>query len=119
MEFPLPIPLFCRACWKWEGETKIQIAQIQARASVEASEIKAEQAANEELNDTGADKAEATTKKRTKPIDKLAEMHKEQMSSHGELLKSIQEMTKAQSAPRKSKIIRGPDGRASGVESVN
>lgn len=107
-----------------ENETKIQVAEISAGATLDAAQIKASQEADEEVNgeldDSGqaADKAKAKTKKRAKPIEKLAEMHGETMKAHGETTQVIAKLVEAISKPKKSKIIRGPDGRATGVEAM-
>lgn len=98
-----------------DNATKIAVAEISAKASVDASLAKAEQAANDEiaedLTDDGADKAAAKTKKRTKPIDRIAEMH-------GQTTKAIADLTAALAKPKRGRIIRGPNGRADGIETI-
>ena len=94
--------------WKSEFETaaKVTIAQISAKTQMDAALMAAESAANtatsQELSDdVGVEPSEPDH------LGKLADMH-------GQTLQAIQGMAEAISKPKT--IIRGPDGRVSGVE---
>lgn len=111
--------------WKvtQDNETKIEVAEIQAKASLDAAQIKSAEEAtdqvNDELGDDGGavDAAKATRKARVKPIEKLTEMHGQQMAAHGETAKALAEVAKALAA--RKRIIRDPaTGKAAGVETV-
>ena len=88
--------------WKAELEaaTKITVAEISAKASLDQSLLSAEQAANAKTSEDldGQKKA-----------DKSTEMHTQTLSAVAELAKSI---------AAKKRIVRGKDGRAEGIESV-
>lgn len=69
------------------------------------------------LMDAGqeAQKAEAKTKERNAPIDKIAAMHKETQDMHGQTLEAIKGLTETIAKPRKRTLTRGADGRATGM----
>jgi hypothetical protein len=94
--------------WKVEQEnkTKIEVAEIAAGAAIDAAQMKqAEDAVDGKPAKDGKD----GKPKRKGVIDKLAEMHAQTMEAHGK-------MVEAMSKPKR--IVRGPDGRAAGVETV-
>jgi len=90
--------------WKAELEaaTKIMVAQIGAKAGLDQAAIGAQMAAAEEIEATLGDGM-------SEAINRLADMH-------GETLGQITGVMQAISAPKR--IVRGADGRASGVEIV-
>ena len=91
--------------WKTEldAATKIMVAQIGAKAGLDQAAINAQIAASEEIEaNLGDGMSEA--------INRLADMH-------GQTLGQITGVMQAISAPKR--IIRGPDGRAAGVEIVS
>jgi hypothetical protein len=108
--------------WKVEADNAraIVVAEISAKSAMDTALVSAEAAANKEvqddLGDAGAGEAAATTKRRTKPIEALSKMHKESMDTHGKTLEAIAGIAKSLSAPKR--LVRGPDGKAVGVETV-
>ena len=82
-----------------EAATKIEVAQISAKASLDQAAMGAEQAAKEELAATA--KGGETSK--------LVDMH-------GKTMEALKEVMTTISKPKR--IIRGDDGRATGVETV-
>ena len=91
---------------RWKAEldaaTKIMVAQIGAKAGLDQAAIGAQMAAAEEIESTLGDGM-------SEAINRLADMH-------GETLGQITGVMQAISAPKR--IVRGADGRASGVEIV-
>lgn len=110
-----------------DNETKIQVAEIAAQATIDAGQIKAAQAAEEndtaELTDTGGAAAKATgkTKKRASAIDRLGQMHDQNqgtmqklMEKHDQTIQVVGDLAKAVTKPRMA--IRGPDGKIAGLQ---
>jgi len=91
---------------RWKAEldaaTKIMVAQIGAKAGLDQAAMSAQMAAAEEIESTLGDGM-------SEAINRLADMH-------GETLGQITGVMQAISAPKR--IVRGADGRASGVEIV-
>ena len=89
---------------RWKAEldaaTKVLVAQIGAKAGLDQAALSAQMAASEELYATLGDGM-------SEAINRLADMH-------GQTLGQITGVMQAISAPKR--IIRGPDGRAAGVE---
>ena len=89
---------------RWKAEldaaTKVLVAQIGAKAGLDQAALSAQMAASEELDATLGDGM-------SEAINRLADMH-------GQTLGQITGVMQAISAPKR--IIRGPDGRAAGVE---
>lgn len=110
--------------WKAEldASTKITIAEISAKASLDATLMKAETAANEEVSkDLGGGDAKAKPKPRRKsPIDQLAEMHASSQEASDKNHKQTADALKglAEAIGKPKRIVRGPDGRAIGMESA-
>ncbi len=106
--------------WKVEQDNKraVEVAEIAAGAVLDKAQMDAANAANEELNEdgSGVQKAAAKSKARTKPIDKIAEMHGKQMEAHGKTAEALASLAKAIAAPKVLK--RGPDGRVSSIEAA-
>jgi len=91
---------------RWKAEldaaTKIMVAQIGAKAGLDQAAMSAQMAASEEIESTLGDGM-------SEAINRLADMH-------GQTLGQITGVMQAISAPKR--IVRGADGRASGVEIV-
>ena len=89
---------------RWKAEldaaTKVLVAQIGAKAGLDQAALSAQMAASEEIDSTLGDGM-------SEAINRLADMH-------GQTLGQITGVMQAISAPKR--IIRGPDGRAAGVE---
>ena len=89
---------------RWKAEldaaTKVLVAQIGAKAGLDQAAMSAQMAASEEIDSTLGDGM-------SEAINRLADMH-------GQTLGQISGVMQAISAPKR--IIRGPDGRAAGVE---
>jgi len=89
---------------RWKAEldaaTKVLVAQIGAKAGLDQAAMSAQMAASEEVDTTLGDGM-------SEAINRLADMH-------GQTLGQITGVMQAISAPKR--IIRGPDGRAAGVE---
>ena len=89
---------------KWKAEldaaTKIMVAQISAKASLDQAAQAAEQAASTELTKTAQQQDQTTA---------LVDMH-------GKTLDALKGVMDTLSRPKK--IVRGPDGRAAGVETA-
>jgi hypothetical protein len=89
---------------RWKAEldaaTKVLVAQIGAKAGLDQAALSAQMAASEEIDATLGDGM-------SEAINRLADMH-------GQTLGQITGVMQAISAPKR--IIRGPDGRAAGVE---
>lgn len=104
-----------------EARTDIRVAEIKADATIEAAGVKAGSDQNVALIGSVADAAAAEVSqpaatKRNQPIERLAEMHAKAMEAHGETLKMVGELVKGVTADRR--LVRGPDGRATGLEVV-
>ena len=84
--------------------------------AVDAAQMKAAQQAEDEVNDGladdggGVEKAKATRKARTKPIDKIAEMHGKQMEAHGQTIEVLGKVAEALGKPKK-RTITTPSGK--------
>lgn len=113
--------------WKAELEasTKITVAQIAAKASLDQTLAQAGQAANteveEDLSDAGSQKAAKTTNRRQRPLDQLSATlgtHLTKMSDmHNQTLQAIQGLAQVATMPKR--IVRDPtSGRAIGVETA-
>ena len=102
--------------WKvtQDNNTKIRVAQINAEA-------KAEGDFNKDV--TGTKEGE----RRGKPIDRLAEMHAKTIESStkqneafvGSVKELATTLVKEISKPKRTKLVRGADGRATGTEQVS
>jgi hypothetical protein len=91
---------------RWKAEldaaTRIMVAQIGAKAGLDQAALSAQLAASEEIDATLGDGM-------SEAINRLADMH-------GQTLGQITGVMQAISAPKR--IVRGPDGRAAGVELI-
>ena len=95
--------------WKTELEaaTKIMVARIGANPGLDLPLIEAQQAASEKVT------AELGENVRT-AIDHMAQMHENMANMHGETMNRIGGVMQTLAAPKR--IVRGPDGKAVGVE---
>lgn len=91
--------------WKAELEasTRVTVAQISAKSSLDQTLMSAQQAANTKVADdlAGAQKPD--------PLAGIAQMH-------GQALQAIENLARVHAAPKR--VIYGPNGRPEGVESV-
>jgi hypothetical protein len=91
---------------RWKAEldaaTKVLVAQIGAKAGLDQAAMSAQMAASEEIDATLGDGM-------TEAIGRLTDMHSQTLGQLTGVMQAI-------SAPKR--IIRGPDGRAAGVEIV-
>jgi len=92
--------------WKieFDNATKVTVAQISAKTTMDTALMAAEQAASQEVaanieGENDANKGEQ--------LSKLADMH-------GQTLGALQNLATVLSKPKK--VIRGPDGKVQGVE---
>ena len=97
--------------WKTELEaaTKIMVARIGANPGLDIPAMEAQQAASEKITyELGNHVAEA--------ISRISDMHESMMGKHDQTMNQMGGMMQMLSAPKR--IVRGPDGRAAGVEIV-
>ena len=92
--------------WKIEFQeaTKISVAEISAKTTMDTALMSAETAANEKDTVELGGKMEV---EKTDQLGKMAEMH-------SQTLEALKSMAEVMSKPKK--IIRGPDGKVQGVE---
>lgn len=104
--------------WKVDADNAraITVAEISAKSAMDTALLSAEQAANEEVNKDLGGSGGKERRGATKPIDALSKMHKESLDTHGKTLEAIAGLAKAVTAPKR--LIRTPDGRAAGVETI-
>src|SRR3990167_1303263 len=104
--------------WKTieDNATKIEVAKIQANAQLE-KQLAANEAKDDAELSAGSDGG-AKAGRRKSSIDKLAEMHTQNMDSQnksmtqqGKVLEQIAELARVAASDRKA--VRGPDGRIS------
>tara|TARA_R110000765_G_scaffold93320_2_gene176037 strand:+ start:2600 stop:4858 length:2259 start_codon:yes stop_codon:yes gene_type:complete len=95
--------------WKTELEaaTKIMVARIGANPGLDLPLIEAQQADSDRVN------AELGENVRL-AIDHMAQMHENMANAHGETMGRIGGVMQTLAAPKR--IVRGPDGKAIGVE---
>ena len=84
-----------------DNATRIEVAQISAGNAIDLASIAAQQAAAQEVA------AEVTDEPKEDPMEKVAVMH-------GQTLGAIQSLVEQMAKPKQ--IIRGPDGKAVGVQ---
>jgi DNA repair exonuclease SbcCD ATPase subunit len=90
-----------------EAATKIMVARIGANPGLDLPLIEAQQAASEKVT------AELGENVRV-AIDHMAQMHENMANMHGETMNRIGGVMQTLAAPKR--IVRGPDGKAVGVE---
>jgi hypothetical protein len=96
---------------KWKSElesaTKIMVARISANPGLDIPMMEAQQAASEKITSELGDHVKQA-------IDSIAIMHNDMANKHGETMQNINGMMQLLAAPKR--IVRGPDGKALGVE---
>jgi hypothetical protein len=97
--------------WKTELEaaTKIMVARISANPGMDIPAIEAQQAAAETITAELGDNVRQA-------MDRMSEAHNNMAMMHGEAMQKLHDVLQAASAPKR--VVRGPDGRAIGVEPV-
>jgi len=90
-----------------EAATKIMVARIGANPGLDIPLIEAQQAASEKVTAELGENVRAA-------IDNMAQMHENMANMHGETMNRIGGVMQALAAPKR--ILRGPDGKAIGVE---
>ena len=97
--------------WRTELEaaTKIMVARIAANPGMDLPMIEAQQAATQTITeDLGHNVRMA--------MDQMTNAHNNMANMHGEAMNKLNDVLQAAHAPKR--IVRGPDGRAVGVEPV-
>ena len=97
--------------WKTEldAATKIMVARIGANPGMDLPMLEAQQAATETITAELGDNVRMA-------MDRMAEAHNNMTNMHGEAMQKLHEVVQAANTPKR--IVRGPDGRAVGVEPV-
>jgi hypothetical protein len=97
--------------WKTEldAATKIMVARIAANPGMDLPMIEAQQAASETITKELGDNVRMA-------MDQMTNAHNNMANMHGESMQKLHDVLQAASAPKR--IVRGPDGRAMGVEPV-
>ena len=97
--------------WKAELEaaTKIMVARIAANPGMDIPAIEAQQAAAETITTELGDNVRQA-------MDQMAQAHNNMAMMHGEAMQKLHDVLQAANAPKR--VVRGPDGRAIGVEPV-
>jgi hypothetical protein len=98
---------------RWQSElnaaTKIMVARIAANPGMDLPMIEAQQAATDTITaDLGQNVRMA--------MDQMTQAHNNMANMHGESMQRLHDVLQAANAPKR--IVRGPDGRALGVEPV-
>jgi hypothetical protein len=97
--------------WKTEldAATKIMVARIAANPGMDLPMIEAQQAATQTITDDLGHNVRMA-------MDQMTSAHNNMANMHGESMQKLHDVLQAASAPKR--IVRGPDGRAVGVEPV-
>jgi hypothetical protein len=97
--------------WKTEldAATKIMVARIGANPGMDLPMLEAQQAATETITAELGDNVRMA-------MDRMSEAHNNMTNMHGEAMQKLHEVVQATNTPKR--IVRGPDGRAVGVEPV-
>lgn len=97
--------------WKTEldAATKIMVARIGANPGMDLPMIEAQQAASETITKELGDNVRMA-------MDQMTNAHNNMANMHGESMQKLHAVLQAANAPKR--IVRGPDGRAMGVEPV-
>ena len=97
--------------WKTEldAATKIMVARIGANPGMDLPMIEAQQAASETITKELGDNVRMA-------MDQMINAQNNMANMHGESMQKLQAVLQAANAPKR--IVRGPDGRAMGVELV-
>ena len=97
--------------WKTEldAATKIMVARISANPGMDLPMIEAQQAATQTITDDLGHNVRMA-------MDQMTQAHNNMANMHGESMQKLHDVLQAANAPKR--IVRGPDGRALGVEPV-
>ena len=97
--------------WKTEldAATKIMVARIGANPGMDIPMIEAQQAAADTITKELGDNVRMA-------MDQMANAQNNMANMHGESMQRLHDVLRAANAPKR--IVRGPDGRAMGVEPV-
>ena len=97
--------------WKTEldAATKIMVARIGANPGMDLPMLEAQQAATETITAELGDNVRMA-------MNRMSEAHNNMTNMHGEAMQKLHEVVQAANTPKR--IVRGPDGRAVGVEPV-
>ena len=90
-----------------DAATKIMVARIGANPGLDLPLMEAQQAASEKVSSELGQNVKAA-------IDHMAQMHENMANMHGETMNRIGGVMQTLAAPKR--IVRGPDGKAIGVE---
>jgi len=90
-----------------EAATKIMVARIGANPGLDLPLMEAQQAASEKVSAELGENVKMA-------IDHMAQMHENMANMHGETMNRIGGVMQTLAAPKR--IVRGPDGKAVGVE---
>ena len=98
--------------WKTEldAATKIMVARIGANPGMDIPMIEAQQAAADTITKELGDNVRMA-------MDQMANAQNNMANMHGESMQRLHDVLRAANAPKR--IVRGPDGRAMGVEPVS
>ena len=97
--------------WKTELEaaTKIMVARISANPGMDIPAIEAQQAAADTITAELGDNVRQA-------MDRMADAHNNMAMMHSQSMQKLHDVLQAANAPKR--VVRGPDGRAIGVEPV-
>ena len=97
--------------WKTEldAATKIMVARISANPGMDIPMIEAQQAAADTITKELGDNVRMA-------MDQMTNAHNNMANMHGESMQKLHDVLRAANSPKR--IVRGPDGRAMGVEPV-
>jgi hypothetical protein len=105
---------------KWKAEldaaTKIMVARIAANPGIDVAVIDAEEAAKNTIIETLSGQVQHHANLLSDMHNNVAAMHDHAMQTGADMTRRVEEAARAATAPKR--IIRGPDGRAIGVEVV-
>jgi predicted site-specific integrase-resolvase len=105
---------------KWKAEldaaTKIMVARIAANPGIDVAVIDAEEAAKNTIIETLSGQVQHHANLLSDMHNNVAAMHDHAMQTSADMTRRVEEAARAATAPKR--IIRGPDGRAIGVETV-
>lgn len=98
---------------RWKAEldsaTKLMVARISANPGLDIPALQAQQAVSEKIaEDLGGNVSQA--------LNHMAVLHDNMANMHGQAMGKIADIMETLKAPKR--IIRGPDGRAAGVEVI-
>jgi hypothetical protein len=105
---------------KWKAEldaaTKIMVARIAANPGIDVAAIDAEAAAKDTIIQDLSGQVERHANMLSDMHNNIAAMHDHAIQAAADMTRRVEQAAQAATAPKR--IIRGPDGRAVGVETV-